>query len=98
MVLFLLLHYVGLGGVIVASLIFGAWNLALVNSLVFLMLVKLEIVLAGKRYTVPMPVYADGRVGAVVVQEPQIEKPVHGPSVKMKPQPKGVVPDIAVAA
>ena len=98
MFLFLLLHYIGLSGVTVVSIVLGMWDLSVINSLVFLMLVRLEMVLCAKRYTVPMPVYADGRVGAAALQEPQIEKPVQGPSVKKKTQPKRVVPDIAVAA
>ena len=76
MVLFLLLHYVGLGGVIVLSLVYRMLDLALINGLVFLMLVRLEMVLCAKRYTVPMPVWADGTVGekAAMDEMPSMEQ------------------------
>lgn len=69
MVLFLLLHVFGLGTVIVASVVYGMWDLALINGLVFLVLLRLEMVLCAKRYTVPLPVYADGTVGTAAVEE-----------------------------
>ena len=76
MVVFLFLHFFGLGGVIVLSLIHRMYDLALINGLVFLMLLRLEIVLCAKRYTVPMPVWADGTVGekAAMEEMPSMEQ------------------------
>lgn len=74
---FLVLYAVGLGTMIVVCVALGMWDLVVINSLVFLMLAKLEMVLCRARYTVPMPVYADGTVGAApecVTVEPQAEK------------------------
>lgn len=74
MVVFLFLHFFGLGSVIVLSLIHRMFDLALINGLVFLMLLRLEIVLCAKRYTVPMPVWADGRVGEAMEEMPSMEQ------------------------
>ena len=110
MVLFLLLHYVGLGGVIVLSLIHQMFDLALINGLVFLMLLRLEMVFCAKRYTVPMPVWADGRVGEAMEEIPSMERPVMAQHVmepavdhpkEMQQTPtttKLVAPSIPVAA
>ena len=75
MVVFLFLHFFGLGGVIVLSLIHRMFDLALINGLVFLMLLRLEMVLCAKRYTVPMPVWADGTVGEAMEEMPSMERP-----------------------
>ena len=58
----LVLHYLGLGSVIVAALSFGMWDLVLINGLVFLGLLWMEIVLCSKRYTVPMPIWINAPV------------------------------------
>ena len=47
----------------------------MINALAFLVLIRLEMVLAGKRYTAPMPVYADGNVGTAQPREVVPEKP-----------------------
>lgn len=76
MLAFLVLHMFGLGSAIAASVVYGMWDLVLVNSLVFLVLVKMETVLCVKRYTVPLPVYADGTVGAAQPRETETVEPV----------------------
>ena len=112
MVVFLFLHFFGLGGVIVLSLIHRMYDLALINGLVFLMLLRLEIVLCAKRYTVPMPVWADGTVGEKAAMEempsmkrPSLERPAMAPAVdqpkEMQQTPTRtelVAPSIPVAA
>ena len=84
MVLFLLLHYVGLGAVIAASLVLRMWDLVSINGVVFLVLVRLERVLCRTRYTVPLPVYADGKLG--VAAEQTVVEPQAAETSVMEPQ------------
>lgn len=105
MLAFLVLHVVGLTSVIVVSMVYGMWDLVLVNSLVFLALIRLETVLCAKRYTVPLPVYADGTVGAAQPEAreevPQMKQEQPEPSVsatlgeEREPQ---LTPDFEVVA
>lgn len=96
---FLLLHVFGLGAVIIMSLRHGAWDLAVVNGLVFLMLARLERMLCAKRYTEPMPVYSDGRVGAAgepsVVELPSETDPA---TQEEKVLPEAIQDTVLVAA
>lgn len=92
---FLVLHVVGLGTMIVVCVALGMWDLAVINSLVFLMLVKLEMVLCRARYTAPMPVYADGTVG-VAAYPSMVGEPS---AVVEKPLPESAItPEFVVAA
>lgn len=96
MVLFMLLHGVGLGGAIIMSLLYGAWDLVVVNGLVFLVLLWLERGLVGKRYTVPLAVYTDGKVGTAAVEEPC--EAVSQPKAEELVQPEEVVPESMVTS
>ena len=62
MVFILLLHYLGLGGVIAASFALGMYDLAIINSVAFLTLIGAERALCAKRYTAPMPVWINAPV------------------------------------
>lgn len=96
---FLVLHVFGLGAVLIVSAVLGMWDLVIVNSLVFLVLVRLEMVLCAKRYTVPMPVYADGSIGNAPAEESVNKMP------SAEPQPtegllseSAITPEFVVAA
>lgn len=97
MLAFLVLHVVGLLSVIAVSVVYGMWDLVIINSLVFLVLIRLEMVLCAKRYTVPLPVYADGTVGNVKVEEPE-PKPVESVQPSAESQPEEVVPESMIAS
>lgn len=102
---FLVLHVLGLGAAIVVSVVYGAWDLVLVNSLVFLVLVRLEMVLVGKRYTIPMPVSTSTPASPVFEKReemqavtPQAEEMQAATPQTEASQPKTPVKELLIAA
>lgn len=74
LMMIVLLHYLGLGGVTVACLLAGMYDLALVNGAVFLVMTGAEAVMLRpvRVYTAPMPITVD-KVPAQPEAEPEAE-------------------------
>ena len=71
-VVLLLLHYLGLGGMIAITILLKMYDLAIVNGVVFLMLSGLEVALCKRRAKVyqTVPVKSEAATAIGVVMQP----------------------------